>query len=192
MMNLPAIHLYHAPGSRSGRVKMLLDLLGFPYEQTLVNTQTGEHKTKAYLKVNPLGVVPGLVVGETPIVESGAQMMFLADLDPQMRLVPIKRSIERAVYYQWFVMTPSVLEPMAMPFIWNPRDRAARKEALRAIVLQTAMLRGPYCLGDQLYAIDVMVHWSMHFLASQGLIETGSVWHDYVERVGEQLDWNGY
>ena len=81
MCQLPEIHLYHAPGTRSERVKLLLDRLGFPYEQTLVDQSTEEHKSEEYLRINPFGVLPGMTVDGVPVVESAAQMLVVADLD---------------------------------------------------------------------------------------------------------------
>ncbi|MEO1308343.1 MAG: hypothetical protein AAFV38_10585 [Pseudomonadota bacterium] len=59
MSHIPDIHLYHAPGTRSERVKLLLDRLEFDYRLTVVNQAEGTHKTPEYREINPFGTLLG-------------------------------------------------------------------------------------------------------------------------------------
>ncbi|MEO0911531.1 MAG: glutathione S-transferase family protein [Pseudomonadota bacterium] len=185
------IHFYHAPGSRSDRVKMLLRLLAFDYRETLVDTRKGEHKTAAYAKVNPLRVVPGMTVNGRPLVESIAQMLFLADLDPGMRFAPAHGAPARARYLQWMVMIPASAEPMVAGVLRDPADPQAIALADQSIALQTMFLEGPFCLGDRLSALDMVVHWNMRHMDGLGVLERHPAWRGYVARLDDELDWAG-
>ena len=52
--------LYYAPGSSSMASHLALEEAGAHFETHLVNEEAGEHKTAAYLRVNPRGKVPAL------------------------------------------------------------------------------------------------------------------------------------
>lgn len=189
MFTLPDIHLYHSPGTRSDRVKLLLDLLGFPYEMTLVDQSIDEHKTENYLKVNPFGVMPGLTLNGAPVVESAAQMMILADLDPDHRFAPATNTPERKHYIQWMVAMPTSLEPMVMPIFSRLPKPGARKGVKTALAIQTQMFQGPYCAGSTLTAADIILHWGLRFVAQMGLLEGDPLWTEYAERLNVELGW---
>jgi Glutathione S-transferase, N-terminal domain len=54
--------LYYWPGASSMVPHIVLEEIGEPYERQLVNLAQGEHKSGAYLKINPHGKVPALAV----------------------------------------------------------------------------------------------------------------------------------
>jgi hypothetical protein len=56
------ITLFHAPHSRSGAVRILLEELGAPYILQTVNLKANETRAPAYLARNPMGKVPALLV----------------------------------------------------------------------------------------------------------------------------------
>ena len=54
--------LYYAPGSSSMVSHIVLEEAGAHYETRFVNEDAGEHRTEAYLRVNPaLGAVAEVV-----------------------------------------------------------------------------------------------------------------------------------
>ena len=59
-----SITLFHAPHSRSGAVRILLEELGAPYTLETVNLKTNETHTPRYLAINPMGKVPALRVAQ--------------------------------------------------------------------------------------------------------------------------------
>jgi glutathione S-transferase len=65
-----------------------LEEIGAPYECRLVNLAKGEHKTEAYLRINPHGKVPALFTGEFVLTENVAILMYLAKKFPADRLLP--------------------------------------------------------------------------------------------------------
>lgn len=60
------------------KVRLLLSLLGLTYESKLLNGAAGEHKSEAFLALNPFGQTPVLVDGETVVRDSQAILVYLA------------------------------------------------------------------------------------------------------------------
>ena len=167
------ITLYHASPSRSSIVLWMLEELGQPYDIKLLKLSEGDNLKPDYLAVNPMGKVPALAHRGTVITETAAICTYLADEFPQAKLnVPIG-SPARGVYLKWLFFGPGTLEPAVI-------DRAApRKEpARRAMlpygdfdttmdVLAKAVARGPWLMGEQFTAADVViganVRWGMMF-----------------------------
>jgi glutathione S-transferase len=73
-----AIELYWGSGSPfAWRVMLALEIKNLPYESKLLEFSKGEHKTPAYLKLNPRGKVPTLKDGDFVLYESIAMMAYL-------------------------------------------------------------------------------------------------------------------
>lgn len=62
----------------SHKIRILLGVLGLVVDTETVNLGKREHKSPAFLAINPRGQVPVLVDGETTLWDSGAIMMYLA------------------------------------------------------------------------------------------------------------------
>ncbi len=60
------------------KVRMLLSMLGLPYEKVAVDLAAGEQHMPAYLALNPFGEVPTLVDGDAVIRDSQAILVYLA------------------------------------------------------------------------------------------------------------------
>jgi len=56
----------------------MLSLLGLEHELVAVNLSAGEHKSSAFLTLNPLGQVPILIDGDVVIRDSQAILVYLA------------------------------------------------------------------------------------------------------------------
>ena len=73
-----AIELYWGSGSPfAWRVMLTLEVKGLAYESKLLEFSKGEHKTPAYLQLNPRGKVPTLKDGDFVVYESLAMMAYL-------------------------------------------------------------------------------------------------------------------
>ncbi|MEM6276707.1 MAG: glutathione S-transferase family protein [Pseudomonadota bacterium] len=187
----PDIHLYHCPGTRSERVKLVLTRLDFPYRETLVDQSAGAQKSPDYLRINPFGKLPGLTLDGQPVVESAAQMLLLADLDPDARLAPRVDDPARAAYLQWMVAAPVTLEPMVLPMFSRVPLPGARRNFNRALAFQAALYQGPYLAGDRLTAADIFLHWGLRLVSRMGLLKHDKLWTDYTARLEEELNWAG-
>ena len=80
--------LYFSPGACSMASHIGLEETGAAYEEKPTLLPKGEHKTEAYLKVNPRGKVPALSVDGQVITENTAILTYLARQFPEKKLLP--------------------------------------------------------------------------------------------------------
>lgn len=182
--------LYHRPGTRSGRVKMLLDLLELDYQLQPVDPDA--QRSETFLAVNPFGLLPTLTHGDRVILESGAQMMYLADLAPDKNMAPTMGSPDRGTYYEWFVLTGATMEPLATQGFRNPDDAEAVAGMHKVMAVMEDRLQMPYALGDQFTAVDVMLHWQMNMLKSVGVLGAVPKAQRYYDGLCDKIDWTAY
>jgi glutathione S-transferase len=165
--------LYHAAPSRSSIPHWLLEEIGEPYDLHILSLKNGDNRKPDYLAVNPMGKVPALKHGDTVITESAAICTYLADEFPRAGLnVPIGDP-RRGAYLKWLFFGPSCIEPAMMDRAF-PRQGEAQRSALgygdfdtTMDVVAKAVAPGPYILGEQFTAADVVIgstlRWGMMF-----------------------------
>ncbi len=82
--------LYHAwKSSASRRVRFFLEEKGLLYDAHEIDLAKQEQHQPAFLKVNPLGVVPALIHKGCALHESGTICEYLEAVFPEPRLCPI-------------------------------------------------------------------------------------------------------
>lgn len=75
--------------SATYRVRIALALKGLDYEYEPVNLLKGEQKTDAYLRINPLGLVPSLITNDgAALNQSLAIIEYLEETYPATPLLP--------------------------------------------------------------------------------------------------------
>jgi len=165
--------LYHIAPSRSSIVHWMLEEVGEPYDIHLLSMKRGEQRAPDYLAVNPMGKVPALRHGDVVVTEAAAICAYLADEFPRAKLnVPVGDP-RRGPYLKWLFFGPSCLEP-AMIDRASPRKEEAAPAMLGygsydtvLDVVAQAVATGPYLLGDQFTAADVVIgsglRWGMGF-----------------------------
>ena len=104
------ITLYGFPGSRSARVVWILEELERPYRYVAVDLRSGRAGNRPLAELNPAGKVPILEDGDRILTESMAICLYLAEQDPQRRLLPDDGPEARARLYQWCSFAISELE----------------------------------------------------------------------------------
>jgi glutathione S-transferase len=156
------IIFHHAPMSRSNIVHWMLEELGVPYELHAMSLERADHKKPAYLAINPMGKVPAITHQGVTITEAAAICAYLADEFPAAKLsVPIG-SPERGLYLKWLFFGPSCLEQAIIDRIHNRPPAPARAssygeyDTVMDTIAKTVAV-GPYLLGDQFTAADVVV-----------------------------------
>ena len=80
--------LYFSPGACSVASHMALEETGAPYIEKRVLLARGENKTEDYLRINPRGRVPALVVDDQLLTENTAILTYLARKFPACKLMP--------------------------------------------------------------------------------------------------------
>jgi glutathione S-transferase len=141
----------------------MLEEIGEPYDIELLSLTEGDQQKPDYLAVNPMGKVPALRHGDTVITEVAAICTYLADEFPKANLsIPIGTP-RRGTYLKWLFFGPGCFESAVI-------DRAAprKEEARRAMlgygdfdttmnVVAKAVEKGPYLMGEQFTAADVVI-----------------------------------
>ncbi len=94
---------YYAPMSTAVRTTWAVEELGVPCERVKLDIQKKETKTEAFLKLNPNGVVPLLVVDGTPIFESTAILLHLGETYGVAKGLYAPPGLERADMLKWIV-----------------------------------------------------------------------------------------
>lgn len=130
--------LYGSPGSASLAVHLALLETGAPYRLEQLDLQARQHKSPAYLKLNPNGVVPTLLVDGQPLYECAALLMLLAERHPEAGLAPAPGTPERGTYLQWMVHFANTMQPAFRAWFY-PAEPAG--EAATAAAQDSARLR---------------------------------------------------
>ena len=158
--------LYYSPGTASMVVHLALLEAGTPHELRLVDVDAGAQRDPAYLKLNPRGVVPTLVVDGQPLAESAALLMLLGERHPESPLAPPPGTPERAAWYQWIVYLSNTL--MSSFRLWfSPQDlddtpavRAALQRRIEGVwdLLDAHLAaHGPHLLGERFSGADLLL-----------------------------------
>ncbi len=181
------IQLHHAPGSAAMAPHLVLTEIGLDFELVPVDTAAQGHKTAAYLKLNPNGLVPVYIErtpqGELVLYESAAICLHLADSHPAAGLAPALGSLERAQYYKWMAWLTNTLQATLIVYFYPQRwvadgntagatEVQARAETrigglLDQLDAQLASHGGPWLLGDHHRAVDahalMLCRWTRNF-----------------------------
>src|SRR6185436_232783 len=155
--------LFHATPSRASIVLWMLEEIGEPYTIQLLNLSKGENLKPDYLAINPMAKVPAIRHNGVVITEAAAICTYLADAFPKAGLnVPVGDP-RRGVYLKWLFFGPSCIEPAMMDRAF-PRREEARRGALGygdfdtvMDVMTKAVAKGPYLMGEQFTAADVVI-----------------------------------
>jgi glutathione S-transferase len=168
--------LYYAPGTASLPVHWMLLELGIQFEAVLVDLNAGTQKSENYLKLNPQGKVPTLIIDGRPCTESAALLMLLAERHPEAGLAPLPGDPGRAEYMELMIYLANTLMPSFHSWFGIERFIGAEHQAdVRNHVkmkieeafslLDDKLADGrKYLLGDQMSATDflgtLLMRWS--------------------------------
>src|ERR1700753_433451 len=159
--------LYWSPRSRSFSALWLMEETGQPYERVLTDISKGAQKTIEYLAITPMGKVPALRDGEATLAEAAAICAYVAERYPEAKLAPALGDPLRAKYLYWLFFAPGCIEPAMVQVatkIEMSSVAAGWGDAQRVFdVLEDALTRGPWILGENFSAADVAVGSALNF-----------------------------
>jgi glutathione S-transferase len=183
------IVFYHWPRSRARMVHWMLEEVGVPYRVQLINLEQGEHKTPAFLAVNPMGKLPVIVHRGTVITETGAIITFLADEYPAAGLAPPVGEPARGAYLRWMFFAAACVDPAMI-------DRMLERpvpERVGAVgygryehvldVLEKTLTPGPYLQGERFSAADLYLGSQLGFGLMTKALEPRPAFQAYLARV---------
>lgn len=177
------IQLHHYPSTAAMIPHILLEELGVPYERVRVDRAAGAHKSPAYLKLNPNGLLPALTDGDLVLYETAAIALHLCDTHPQAGLAPAPGTAQRAHFYKWLMWLTNTLQPALIIYFygerWMDEGNAAGTAELKANAQKKigdmldqldghlAVQDGPWFMGADYTALDAYVftlcRWTRNF-----------------------------
>lgn len=195
--------LYYSPGTASMCVHQALIEAGAPYDLVPVDLEAGQQRHPDYLKLNPGGVVPTLLIDGKPFAEAAALLMIVATRHPESGLAPAEGSWSRAAWHQWIVYFANTLQP-AFRLWFYPSDIGGgdnTQTALKAAVrnrIEGVWARmdahlgatGPYLLGEEFSAADLMLIMLMRW--SRNMPRPATDWKaltEYAARMKTRPSW---
>ncbi len=167
-----ALTFYTNPMSRGQIVRWMLEEVGAPYEQEILDYGT-TMKGGDYLAINPMGKVPAIKHGDKVITECAGICSYLAEAFPEAGLAP-NSDAERADYYRWMFFGAGPLESAVTmnAMNWSPDEEQERMVGFgnydRVVnVLENHFNTNDYVCGDRFTAADVyvgsQVDWGLTF-----------------------------
>ncbi len=167
--------LYYAPGAASMLPHLVLLQAGVPYTLKRIDLAAGEQHSDSYLALNPTGMVPTLLIDNTPFGEAAALAMLLVERHPETGLAPALGDSARADYLQWMLYLASTLQPAFRQWFHPSEngvtDEVSFKQAVGARIegawsrLDAHLaMAGPYMLSDTCSVVDlytvILMRWS--------------------------------
>ena len=143
-----------------------------------------------FMAASPMGKVPAIadVLADHTVrmADSSAIALYLADRYPAAGLAPAIGNPLRGPYLYWMTFTPGVIEPsMAERFNkWEVSRSTSGWGNFDSMVevLEKGLENGPWLLGDQFSAADVMVGSTLNFMQMFGIMPENAVLTSYLER----------
>lgn len=171
--------LYYKPGACSMAIHVILNELNVPFEAI----KQDDLKAPDFLKLNPRGQIPLLIVGGEPIKEGAAIITYLLDTHAN-DLLP-KSGIERAKALEWLMWCNASLHPACSKIFGLKKPTAdvldaKAKEDLQNLYLSQVqelwneadarLAKTKYLAGDKVTAADIL----MAVIANWGLGTPGA------------------
>jgi len=181
---MTAYQLYGATRSRSTRIAWVLEELGVEWDWNPLSFRKGEHRSPAFLALNPGGKVPVLVCDGTPITESAAIARFLCARHPDAGLLPAEGTLAAARVDQWLFFVTTELEQalwtkakhtFALPEklrVPAVRETANAEFKRAAAVAERMFADGPFAAGDAFTVADVFLGHTCFWARAAGLWDT--------------------
>ncbi|MFM0519115.1 MULTISPECIES: glutathione S-transferase family protein [Caballeronia] len=180
---MTAKKLFYYPSNASMAPHIVLEEIGQPFELVLVDRTQDEHKSADYLRLNPNGLIPVLVDGDTVLYETAAICLHLADTHPESGMAPALATPERAEFYKWLMWLTNTLQAALIVYFYPerwvdagnaPGARQVQTHAelkigilLEQLESQLQSSEGPWLLGSQYTILDpyafMLCRWTRGF-----------------------------
>ncbi|GFE82743.1 glutathione S-transferase [Steroidobacter agaridevorans] len=188
--------LYYSPGSASLAVHWMLIELGVPFEAKLVSIDAGAQKSPEYLRVNPTGRIPTLIVDGKAHGESAGLLMLLAERHPEKKFAPSPGAPGRADWLEMMIFLANTVLPAKRDWFYaqtdgDPADADAVKALARRRIegawdrLDAHLADGrTYIMGSELTAADFLATMVMRW--SRNMPRPATAWKNlapYIHRM---------
>lgn len=172
---------YHAPGTRSGAVRWLLEELQVPYELEIVDIRAEGGAPEDYRRIQPSKKVPAIVHDGVAVHERAAIFAYLCDAFPGAGLAPPIGDPRRGPYLSWLVYNDAVIDPVlgARFMGWTYDKLGVSFGSFDDMVrnLETTLAATPFLTGDTFTAADLLVGGAVNFAVrfSKAIPETAAI-----------------
>ncbi|WP_299726583.1 glutathione S-transferase family protein [uncultured Tateyamaria sp.] len=170
---MPQLKLFVAPNTCARVATIALEEIGAPFETSLIRTAANQQNSPEFLKLNPKGKVPTLLVDGEPLTENVAILSWLAATFPDAHLMPDASDAldqtRQTADLAFFAGTvhPTVTR-IAMPMKMIP-DAAQSFEIVRPkgiedmnkimTMVEVRLDNGPWWYGDTWSIVDGYLYW---------------------------------
>lgn len=199
---MPELTLFFSPRACSLACHIALEESGLPFTARMVRIRKGEHSKEDYLRINPWGKIPAMLVGRDVLTEAHAILSYIGDIAPaEKKLLPRDEPFMRARAHEWMnFLAASVhiaFRPLFRPHYLlgeeslHPKLREVGVPTYRKTLLEVeSRLSGRFwALGDDYSVVDpylfVFYMWSQR----EDVAEHSPplpVWKDLWERLYER------
>ena len=170
---MPHLKLFVAPGTCARVATIALEEIGTPFETELLRIPANQQKSPEFLKINPKGKVPTLLIDGVPLTENVAILSWLHRLFPDANLLPATtdpfESIKQTADIAFFTGTvhPTTTR-ISMPIKFVEGQEApfelVRPKGIEAMVPIMEMINerledGPWWYGENWSVIDAYLYW---------------------------------
>jgi glutathione S-transferase len=177
-------------------VHWMLIELGVAFEAKLVDIDAGAQRSAEYLRLNPTGRVPTLVVDGVPHGESAALLMLLAERHPDKAFAPLPGSATRADWLEMMIYLANTLLPAMRDWFYAGKDGDPQgAEAVKALArrriegawdrLDAHLADGrTHLLGEPLSTVDFLATMLMRW--SRNMPRPATTWKHlapYIQRM---------
>jgi maleylacetoacetate isomerase len=173
-MTEPSFELYGFwRSSATYRVRVALALKGLSALEHYVDLDAGDQRDPSFLKINPLGALPALIVpGQPPMTQSLAILEYLEETVPSPQLLPadpLGRARVRSIAAGLAADTHPLIVPRVRQYLMTTGgfDAAAWRAwqshwfttGLQALEVRLASedATGAYCHGDSVTIADILL-----------------------------------
>lgn len=146
------------------KARMMLSMLGLPYEKISVNLAAGEHRSPQYLALNQFGQVPTLVDGSIVVRDSQAILVYLASAYGGERWWP-NDPARLARITSWLSTAANEIaagpNSLRLHHKWGRSIDLARAESVTASALQLiddALGENRWLAGDEASIADLAIY----------------------------------
>jgi len=207
-MASPNLTLYCNTDPNSSKTRILLRELDLPFTEQIIDITKNEHKEKWFLEYNPNGRIPALKDGEHYVFESGAILLYVAELydrDRKFSYAPTDTQ-EYSQELSWLMWQMGGLGPMqgqAHNFVaFAPVrsdygiERYTQETRRLYTVLNTRLEESRFVAGDKYTIADMAIFpWVRIAPITLGieLVEWPAVrnWHDVILGRKAVREWLG-
>ena len=158
-----------------------LEEAGVSYDTEMVIYMRGENKSPAYLKLNPNGKVPTMVVDGVSITETSAMLLYLARAFPEAKLLPFGAGsasdgkVTADVIWCSASVHPNVFHTRLPQFFCDDeagmmrvREMAMERLAKDFRQVEDRLASGPWFFGESWSVVDAYLSWAWYRLDGTG------------------------